>query len=100
LVASNEVALRDFNVVAGGLADGEVRSCELRALPTDPDALLTTAQAAELLGLSARTLEKWRVTGAGPRFVDMGVIRYRRRDLLVWVEARLRRSTSDSGGNL
>jgi Helix-turn-helix domain len=54
----------------------------------DPDALLTEVQVAELFGLSVRTLQAWRVRVAGPRFVQAGrAIRYRRRDLIDWVEA-------------
>jgi excisionase family DNA binding protein len=45
-------------------------------------------QAAELLNLSSRTLQAWRVKGVGPAFVRAGrAIRYRRHDLLTWVEA-------------
>ena len=54
----------------------------------DPDALLTELQVSELLGLSVRTLQSWRVRRAGPRFVQAGrAIRYRRRDLIDWIEA-------------
>ena len=35
-------------------------------------ALLNSAQAAERLNVSARTLERWRVTGEGPEFVRVG----------------------------
>ena len=34
--------------------------------------LLTTREAAERLGLSPRTLERYRVTGEGPRFRKIG----------------------------
>jgi hypothetical protein len=54
----------------------------------DPDALLVEVRAAELLGLSTRTLQAWRLKGEGPAFVRAGrAIRYRRRDLVSWVEA-------------
>jgi predicted DNA-binding transcriptional regulator AlpA len=60
-------------------------------LPTrtnDPDALLTELQVSELLGLSVRTLQAWRARLAGPRFVQAGrAVRYRRRDLIDWIEA-------------
>lgn len=61
--------------------------------------LLTTEQAARLLGLRRRTLEGWRVRGGGPTFVQISkrCIRYRIEDLESWTESRLRRSTSDSG---
>lgn len=34
--------------------------------------LLTTKQAARLLGLSPQTLEKWRTQGVGPNFIKLG----------------------------
>lgn len=54
--------------------------------------------AAEFLGLSHRTLQRWRVDGAGPRFYKLGrAVRYRLDDLQAWAEEQARRSTSDSG---
>jgi excisionase family DNA binding protein len=54
----------------------------------DLDALLTEVQAAELLNLSTRTLQAWRIRGVGPPFVQAGrAVRYRRRDLVKWIEA-------------
>jgi hypothetical protein len=58
------------------------------------DRLLTEAQAADYLQLSIRTLQAWRVKGAGPLFVKAGrIIRYRRYDLLVWVKNQTVQST-------
>lgn len=61
--------------------------------------LLTTADAARLLGYSPRALEGWRLRGGGPCFVRISArsVRYRRSDLDAWIEERLRRSTSDPG---
>jgi predicted DNA-binding transcriptional regulator AlpA len=54
----------------------------------DADRLLTEVQAAEILNLSVRTLQAWRLRGAGPSFVRAGrAIRYRHRDLLAWMDA-------------
>jgi excisionase family DNA binding protein len=54
----------------------------------DPDALLTEQQTAQLLNISVRTLQAWRIKLAGPRFVRAGrAIRYRRSDLTAWIEA-------------
>jgi DNA-binding transcriptional MerR regulator len=56
--------------------------------PVDVDALLAEVYAAELLGLSSRTLQAWRTKGIGPAFVRAGrAIRYRRRDLIAWMDA-------------
>jgi len=50
----------------------------------DADALLREQDAADLLSLSVRTLQSWRIRTAGPPFVQVG---YRRRDLIAWIEA-------------
>ncbi len=54
-------------------------------METDP--LLTTAQAAELLGVSKRWLENRRRSGDQPIFVRLSdnTIRYRRVDLDEWI---------------
>lgn len=69
-----------------------------RPVPSDPDALLHQAEAAYLTGLSGRTLETFRLRGGGPLFVVLAkrAVRYRRRDVLAWIDSRVRRSTSDS----
>jgi predicted DNA-binding transcriptional regulator AlpA len=43
------------------------------------DELLDTEAVARIAGLSPVTLRKWRMTGAGPRFVRLGrAVRYRK----------------------
>jgi predicted DNA-binding transcriptional regulator AlpA len=60
--------------------------------------LLTQREAATLLRLSERTLERLRVTGAGPRYVKAGrLVRYREIDLEAWINSRLVVSTSERG---
>jgi predicted DNA-binding transcriptional regulator AlpA len=50
---------------------------------------LDTIGAAAHLGLSTSTLEKWRVSGAGPRYCKHGrSVRYLRADLDAWSEAQ------------
>jgi predicted DNA-binding transcriptional regulator AlpA len=63
----------------------------------DPDALVAERQAADFLGVTTRALQKWRATGAGPRYVRISsrCIRYRRRDLIAWAESHLRSSTAE-----
>jgi len=47
--------------------------------------LLTQRQCAEALALSERTLERFRVSGVGPKFVRCGKsIRYRLSDVEAW----------------
>jgi len=53
---------------------------------SEPDILLTEAQASHLLNLSVRTLQAWRGQGRGPNFVRAGrAVRYRTSDLISWV---------------
>lgn len=62
----------------------------------DFDALLTGREAAALLRLSERTMERHRTSGTGPRYIALGrAIRYRRRDLHAWITDCTRRSTSE-----
>ena len=59
--------------------------------------LLTQRQAAALLCLSERTLERFRVSGGGPRFVRCGrSIRYRLSDVEAWISSRVVGSTSEA----
>ena len=59
---------------------------------------LSTREAAEWLGLSPRTLDRYRVTGEGPVFHSFGSrVRYLLADLEAWAQARRRTSTSDDG---
>ena len=54
----------------------------------DTDALLREQDAADLLSLSVRTLQSWRNRIAGPPFIQVGrAVRYRRRDLIAWIDA-------------
>jgi predicted DNA-binding transcriptional regulator AlpA len=61
------------------------------------DHVLNQKEAAKLLGVSTRTLERHRVTGTGPRFARIGrLIRYRPCDLSAYIERNLLSSTSDT----
>ncbi len=56
--------------------------------------LLREDHAAEILSISARTLQSWRSRGCGPVFVRLGrAIRYRAEDLETFV--RRRRTASE-----
>ena len=57
---------------------------------------LTQKQLAELLNLSERTLERWRVEGHGPKFVAMGPRRrlYRVADVDAWAKTQTFGSTA------
>jgi len=60
------------------------------------DSMIDEKRAADFLGYSVRALQNWRVRGGGPDFAKISArsIRYRRRDLIAWVEARIVSSTS------
>lgn len=63
-----------------------------------PTEYLNTPQAARLVGLSPRTLEKLRVQGNGPEYRKLNrAVRYARHDLEKWLDQGRRRSTSDPG---
>lgn len=57
---------------------------------------LRTAEAAALLRLSPRTLEKHRVHGTGPTYRKVGgTVLYVADELINWVEASRRKSTGE-----
>jgi predicted DNA-binding transcriptional regulator AlpA len=60
------------------------------------DRLLSGREAAFLLHLSERTLERHRAAGTGPRYILLGrAVRYRRLDLTDYIERAARQSTSE-----
>lgn len=60
---------------------------------------LRTHEAARVLNLSGRTLEKYRVTGGGPLYRKLGGrVVYRLEDLRAWADRGQLRSTSEPGG--
>ena len=62
------------------------------------DQLLTVQEAAEILRCSVHSLNKWRLTGAGPQFIYVGRrVRYTRPALVAFIAASTRISTSDPG---
>ncbi|MCB1509261.1 MAG: helix-turn-helix domain-containing protein [Hyphomicrobiaceae bacterium] len=70
--------------------------------PPDGDRLLTTTEAADVLRLSNRTLERYRVTGGGPRYIKLGPgkrarVVYRQADLETWLNDGVFGSTAEYG---
>lgn len=63
--------------------------------------IMTTREAAAYCRLSKQTLERYRLTGEGPRFAKYGksggtaAVRYRKEDLDAWIAGRIVRSTSE-----
>ena len=69
----------------------------------DGRTLLTTAEAAHVLRLSPRTLERFRVEGTGPSYLKAGPgkrarVLYRLEDLQAWLNQSRFSSTSDYCG--
>ena len=60
------------------------------------DRLINEHQAADFLCYSVRALQNWRVRGGGPEFVKVSKrsVRYVRRDLQNWIDARKISNTS------
>ena len=68
-------------------------------IPKDfPGRYFRTKEAAQILSLSIRTLEKHRVYGTGPQFLKLGGrVVYKIEDLHSWALRGTRISTSDEG---
>ena len=65
--------------------------------PQSASPFLDTAQAAEFLKISPRTLEKQRVVGGGPRFRKFGSrVLYALTDLQAWADERSYTNTSEA----
>lgn len=62
----------------------------------DMPRLLTPQEVAEMLGLTERTLERWRITGEGPRYskLSRSTVRYTLSDVAAFVADRMRANTS------
>jgi len=57
---------------------------------------LSSKQAADLIGISASTLAKLRLSGEGPDYLKLGKrVFYRPNDLDVWQSQRVFKSTSE-----
>ena len=83
---------------SAGPASSAPGALQQEASMTEQPKLLNTREAAEFLGLSHRTLERYRISGEGPRYLKIGRwVRYTESDLLDWLDRRGRNSTSDDG---
>ena len=60
--------------------------------------LAKEAEAARVLGLSVKTLRRWRWAGKGPTYLKIeGAVRYDLADIEAFIAAARRTSTSDDG---
>jgi excisionase family DNA binding protein len=63
----------------------------------DTVGLLSTKEAARLLGVHHNTLCKWRIRGVGPRFIKAGnTVRYRGSDIEAWLQNRTYSNTAEA----
>ena len=68
-------------------------------LDIQTDRLYDQAALAEMFGKPVSWFERARWAGVGPRFIKIGrSVRYRGQDIIDWLEAQVRQSTSDNGG--
>ena len=75
----------------------ETRTKPDRSLEADYlHCLLDENAAAEFLGYSRRALQNWRTRGGGPSYVKVSSrsVRYRRSELIEWIECLIRPHTS------
>lgn len=71
---------------------------EVPAKSPFPGQLMRPEEVVDLLAVSGRTLEAWRLSGAGPPYVRLGskkAVRYKRSDVETWLAERTFRSTSE-----
>lgn len=62
-----------------------------------PDDLLTSEEVAKWIGTSTQFVELGRMRDYGPRYIRLSarVIRYKRSDVLAWLEFRMHSQTSE-----
>ena len=98
--AASAEEVRAIRAMASG--DGEIPQdifngdCDMG----DDAIYMGTRELAAFLGLSPRTLDRYRVSGGGPKFHKFGNrVRYARADVEAWAAERRYSSTSDEGGS-
>ena len=58
--------------------------------------LMNVQEAAKYVKLGSSTLNRFRVSGGGPRYAKLGgAVRYRKEDLDDWIAGRIIQSTSE-----
>src|SRR5262245_27592692 len=68
---------------------------------TDDDLMFDVQAAARFTGIAVATLAKMRCVGGGPLFIKLGRrVVYRRSDVIVWLNARRVRNTTEAEQSL
>jgi predicted DNA-binding transcriptional regulator AlpA len=64
------------------------------------DQILTSSEAAEILGIPLATLRWWRHRGIGPKSFKLGPrkVMYKRSDVIAWLEVQYRAAPTRAGG--
>ena len=77
-------------------SDADPIAAAMQVASADVPKLLTPQTLAEMLGITERTLERWRIIGEGPRYVKLSrsTVRYMAEDVAAFVTARLRANTA------
>jgi hypothetical protein len=79
-----QIRLSDLLALQRAAAGNAAAPAEPAAPSAPPHEILTTREAAALLGVTPKGLEQMRAEGRGPKFFRVGrAIRYRRSDLVV-----------------
>ena len=69
----------------------------INQIQINPDQLMTETEVADLICITARALQNWRLRGGGPEYVKIGrSVRYQRSDVMSFIDERKRRNTSQS----
>lgn len=75
----------------------KLENLDAKVLEPSLEVFLTPADVANVLGISAKTLANWRVSGFGPKYVKLGSrVVYSTAELVLFVQSRTRTSTSIS----
>lgn len=76
--------------------DADPIAAAMQQASADMPRLLSPAAVAEMLGVAERTLERWRITGDGPRFVKLSrkAVRYCAKDVAAFIAERIRANTA------
>lgn len=94
-----EMALEKIGLRVDQKMGDERNNQELPHTKMNPEDLLSQQEVATEWGITGKALEKWRVTGEGPKYIKLGKgpgsrVRYRRKDILDYVTSMERLHTT------
>ena len=65
----------------------------------NPNQLMTEKDVANLICITPRALQNWRLRGGGPEYVKIGrSVRYQRSDVIKFIEERKRKHSAQTFG--